>query len=176
MFFNPTIIQFGSRSFGLIDVIEIAAATLFLLLLIITILAWRAQSGRRAERHEAQSLKAELEYRMAELHGMLGQFSDQTQSNQVHMQRALDERLDAVGHRVGQGLADQSQRTSESLGQLNERLAVIDAAQNNLQTLSQEMLSLKDILANKQTRGGNFSPLRPLKLNKKAAGTISCVF
>ena len=153
MLFNPTIIQIGSYSFGLIDVIEISSAALFLLLLVIVILAWRAQSGRKAERLEAQTLKAEMEYRMAELHGMLGQFSDQTQSNQVHMQRSLDERLDAVGHRVGQGLADQSQRTAESLGQLNERLAVIDAAQNNLQMLSQEMLSLKDILANKQTRG-----------------------
>ena len=153
MFFNPTVVQIGSYSFGLIDVIEIGASIVFVLLLIIAILAWRAQSGRKAERLEAQTLKAEMEYRMAELHGMLGQFSDQTHNNQVHMQRALDERLDAVGHRVGQGLADQSQRTSESLGQLNERLAVIDAAQNNLQALSHEMLSLKDILANKQTRG-----------------------
>ena len=153
MFFNPTVLQIGSHAFGLIDVAEISAAALFLLLLVIVILAWRAQSGRTVERQEAQARTAEMEYRLAELQGMLGQFSSLAQSNQVHMQRTLDERLDAVGHRVGQGLADQSQRTAQSLSQLHERLAVIDAAQNNLQMLSQEMLSLKDILSNKQTRG-----------------------
>ncbi len=153
MFFNPTVLQIGSHSFGLIDVIEIAAGALFLLLLIIAILAWRAQSGRKAERLETQHRTADMENRLAELQGMLGQFSSQAQSNQVHLARTIDERLDAVGHRVGQGLADQSQRTSQSLGQLHERLAVIDAAQSNLTALSGEMLSLKDILSNKQTRG-----------------------
>ena len=40
-----------------------------------------------------------------------------------------------------------------SLKQLHERLAVIDAAQKNIAALSSEMLSLKDILSNKQARG-----------------------
>jgi DNA recombination protein RmuC len=40
-----------------------------------------------------------------------------------------------------------------SLGQLNERLAVIDAAQRNITSLSSEMIGLKDILNNKQSRG-----------------------
>ncbi|MDE2383896.1 MAG: DNA recombination protein RmuC [Alphaproteobacteria bacterium] len=153
MLFNPTVIQIGTHSFGLLDVVEYGAAALFILLLIVLVLAWRAQSGRTAERQEAQARNADLEYRLAELSGMLNQFSAQTQNNQVHLQMALDERLEAVSHRVGQGLADQSQRTAQSLSQLNERLAVIDAAQSNLATLSGEMLTLKDILANKQTRG-----------------------
>ncbi len=153
MFFNPTVVQIGSHAFGLVDVAEIAAAALFLLLLVIIILAWRAQSGRKAERQEAQARTAEMEYRLAELSGMLGQFSAQAQNQQVNLQRTLDERLDAVGQRVGMGLADQSQRTAQSLSQLHERLAVIDSAQANLQALSHEMLTLKDILSNKQTRG-----------------------
>jgi DNA recombination protein RmuC len=153
MFFNPTVVQIGSHAFGLVDVAEIAAAALFVLLLIIIILAWRAQSGRKAERAEAQARTAEMEYRLAELSGMLGQFSAQAQNQQVNLQRTLDERLDAVGQRVGLGLADQSQRTAQSLSQLHERLAVIDSAQANLQALSHEMLTLKDILSNKQTRG-----------------------
>jgi DNA recombination protein RmuC len=71
----------------------------------------------------------------------------------VHLQRTLDERLDAVGQRVGMGLHEQAERTAQSLGQLNERLAVIDAAQKNITSLSTEMVSLKDILNNKQSRG-----------------------
>jgi DNA recombination protein RmuC len=50
-------------------------------------------------------------------------------------------------------LHEQSERTALSLGQLNERLAVIDAAQKNITSLSSEMVSLKDILNNKQSRG-----------------------
>jgi DNA recombination protein RmuC len=54
---------------------------------------------------------------------------------------------------MGHGLTEQTEKTSHSLAQLSERLAVIDAAQKNLTALSNEMVSLKDILANKQTRG-----------------------
>ena len=43
--------------------------------------------------------------------------------------------------------------TGENLGRLNERLAVIDAAQARLTEMTREVVSLKDILANKQARG-----------------------
>ena len=124
-----------------------------MLIIITLILAFRAQSGRKAERAEAFARNADLEYRMAELAGMLGQISQTSQGGQMAIQHTLDERLEAMSHRMGQGLADQTQRTALSLGQLNERLAVIDVAQGNLVALSAEMLSLKDILSNKQTRG-----------------------
>ena len=153
MLYNPTILQIGSHTFGLIDVAEFTVGLLFLLLAITLILAWRAQSGRQAERAEQQTRTIEMEMKLAELSGALNQFSNQAQNQQAVLQTALDERLAAVTHRVGQGLADQSQRTSESLSQLHERLAVIDVAQNNLMALSNEMISLKDILSNKQTRG-----------------------
>ena len=39
------------------------------------------------------------------------------------------------------------------MGDLNERLAVIDAAQKNLTDLSQQVVGLQDILSNKQARG-----------------------
>ena len=50
------------------------------------------------------------------------------------------------------GLVD-TVKNIEHLARLNERLAVIDAAQKNIAALSGEMLSLKDILSNKQARG-----------------------
>jgi DNA recombination protein RmuC len=65
----------------------------------------------------------------------------------------LDERLDQVSERLGINLVDQAERTGQSLKQLSERLAVIDAAQKNIEALSTEMLGLKDILSNKQARG-----------------------
>ncbi len=147
------IIQFGSHSLSAFDLIIAAMALGIFLLVLAVVLAWRGQSNRTAERLEAQNRSADLEYRLAELSGVLNHFSAQAQSNQVHLQRSIDERLEAVGQRVGQGLTEQSQRTTQSLGALHERLAVIDAAQANLANLSGEMLSLKDILNNKQTRG-----------------------
>ena len=41
----------------------------------------------------------------------------------------------------------------KSIAKLNERLAVIDTAQKNLTDLSSNMVSLQEILANKQARG-----------------------
>ena len=44
-------------------------------------------------------------------------------------------------------------RTAQSLGDLQQRLSVIDKAQDNITKLSSDVLSLQDILSNKQTHG-----------------------
>jgi DNA recombination protein RmuC len=147
---NSIILHIGNQPTSLLDLLIFAALGL---LLLTVILAWRAQTGRKLERQQSQQRTADMEYRLAELSGVLQNFSAQAQSQQIHLQRTLDERLDLVGQRVGHGLSEQAQRTTASLSQLHERMAVIDAAQNNLQALSAEMVSLKDILSNKQTRG-----------------------
>jgi DNA recombination protein RmuC len=114
---------------------------------------WRSSRGTVHDQLEAQRRTSDMELRLAELSGALQSFAAQAQGNTVHLQRTLDERLDAVGQRVGTGLHEQAERTALSLGQLNERLAVIDAAQKNITSLSTEMVGLKDILNNKQSRG-----------------------
>ncbi len=50
-------------------------------------------------------------------------------SRQADLARFVAEQLESVGSRVGRSLEDQSRNSTESLGKLNERLAVIDAAQ-----------------------------------------------
>ena len=72
---------------------------------------------------------------------------------QADLARLVAERLDAVGTRLGQGLDRSTRTTGDNLSRLNERLAVIDAAQSRLTGLTEEVIGLKDILANKQTRG-----------------------
>jgi DNA recombination protein RmuC len=109
--------------------------------------------GRSVELADAARRATDMEIRLAELSGALQGFAAQSQGNTVHLQRTLDEKLEAVGQRVGLGLSEQAQRTAQSLNVLNERLAVIDAAQRNITSLSTEMVSLKDILSNKQSRG-----------------------
>jgi DNA recombination protein RmuC len=126
-----------------------------LLLLMFVMLRARAkrEARRRAELEAAAERAQELEVRLAELAGSLQGFAVQTSNQQANMHRLLDERLDMVGQRVGHGLSEQSERTTEQLTQLHERLAVIDAAQANITSLSGEMVTLRDILSNKQTRG-----------------------
>jgi len=67
--------------------------------------------------------------------------------------RLVNERLDSQGQRIGAVVQETNQRTNESLAKLQERLAVIDRAQSNITQLSQDVVSLQAILANKQTRG-----------------------
>ncbi|MBM3507696.1 MAG: DNA recombination protein RmuC [Alphaproteobacteria bacterium] len=61
----------------------------------------------------------------------------------------VGERLNDLGTRVGEGLG----RSEKTIGEIRERLAVIDAAQKNLTELSSQVVSLQDILSNKQARG-----------------------
>jgi DNA recombination protein RmuC len=50
-------------------------------------------------------------------------------------------------------LTGSSEKTTKSLTELQERLATIDKAQTNIEKLSGDVLSLQDILSNKQRRG-----------------------
>jgi DNA recombination protein RmuC len=68
-------------------------------------------------------------------------------------QAGLDQRLDSLGRRLGEGLVQQSERTHETLRSLHERLALIDRAQQTIGELSTQVTGLQDILANKQARG-----------------------
>jgi DNA recombination protein RmuC len=153
MTLDSVLFEISGRPFTLLDVAAALTALALLLLLTAVILVWRAVGAKRAEQLEVARRTQELELRLAELSGSLQSFAAQSQGQTVHLQRTLDERLDAVSQRVGVGLHEQSEKTSLSLGLLNERLAVIDAAQKNITTLSSEMVSLKDILNNKQSRG-----------------------
>lgn len=143
----------SGRSISFMELALALAGLALVLLLLAVILAFRAQAGRRSERAEALRRTADMEYRLAELSGALQGFAAQSQSHQIHLQRVIDERLEAVSVRVGHGLSEQTEKTALTLQQLGERLAVIDAAQQNLTSLSSEMMSLKDILNNKQSRG-----------------------
>src|SRR3972149_2722422 len=60
---------------------------------------------------------------------------------------------DRMTHRGGSDINETARKTNDSISKLHERLAVIDTAQKNLTELSTNMVSLQEILANKQARG-----------------------
>jgi DNA recombination protein RmuC len=136
------------------------AATMIMLLAIIV---WSIlkNSGRQAleagvaaERaREFDDKVAEMNRLQAELTGRMQTMAEIFGTRQGDLVRHMGERLDALRTQVGQGIETSGLRTTESLGKLNERLAVIDAAQKNLTDLTSEVVSLRDVLANKQSRG-----------------------
>jgi DNA recombination protein RmuC len=137
-----------------------AVALLLLLLTIATVALIRGSRARTRVAEEALKRQREFDERMgelarngSELAGRVQAFAEALGSRQADLARLVSERLDAVGTRVGQGLESQTRATGDHLAKLNERLAVIDAAQAKLTGLTQEVVGLKDILANKQARG-----------------------
>jgi len=153
MEFDEILLVVGGRPVTLgVLIAGLAGLALFLLLLSVA-LALKAGRKRREDALEGMRRTAELEYKLAELSGGLKAFTDQVAHHDAHLARTIDERLDQVSLRLGQGLTETAERTSQSLQNLNERLAVIDNAQRNITELSSHMVNLKDILANKQTRG-----------------------
>ena len=87
------------------------------------------------------------------LAGRFAQFSEAQFAAQGQITRTLEERLESVSLRLGQTLKESAVKTAETLGELQRRLSVIDEAQKNITELSGQVVSLQDILANKQARG-----------------------
>lgn len=135
-------------------------ALALLLLLVIAIVI--ARSGRRgADMAVAQAGRAdELEERLidmmrtqAEMTGRVDAMGKALAGRQAEMARAVSDRLDSVTHRVGQSMEQTTRSTMESLRVLHERLGIIDNAHQNLTELTTQVTTLRDVLANKQSRG-----------------------
>ncbi|WP_170406120.1 DNA recombination protein RmuC [Ruegeria arenilitoris] len=157
-------------------------AGVVLLILVLLFLALRAanRSARMAE-PLAQQLAylgqhvQQLGQGQEQLRGGLQHVSDTQANAQVQVIQTVEARLSAVQQQMNDRLADNamksaralaemqermketlhgsSKQTATSLTQLQERLAAIDKAQDNITKLSGDVLSLQDILSNKQTRG-----------------------
>lgn len=134
----------------------VAVALLLALLVVLS-----RQSRRRETEAQEQSLRVEdLQQQLYELLKAQSETSGRVQflaegvgNKQEELTRTVSERLDAVTHRLGENVSNAARTTAESLSKLNERLAVVDAAQNRMAELSGHMMTLKDVLANKQARG-----------------------
>lgn len=87
------------------------------------------------------------------LAGGLHHVSENHAVSQTAMLHVMEQRLAEVSRQMNESLHGTSTRTARSLGELQQRLETIDKAQANIEKLSGNVLSLQDILSNKQTRG-----------------------
>ena len=138
---------------------------MFLIILLAILLIgnlWFWLSNRRKKENE--SLSELLLRSQAELAGRLSQLSEHNTQEQNKIAAALneqkiavlkimDEKLLAVTKSVGEGLQQTTAKTTETLTDLRERLAKIDVAQQKISSLSEQVVSLQEVLSNKQARG-----------------------
>ena len=136
--------------------------TALVLVLLVVIAIIIARSSRRgAELAMAQAIRAnELEERLSDMlraqseaTGRVDAMGQALANRQAEMARAVSERLDSVTHRVGQSMEQTTRNTMDSLRVLHERLGIIDSAHKNLTDLTSQVTTLRDVLANKQSRG-----------------------
>jgi DNA recombination protein RmuC len=129
-------------------------AGLALLALALLILLTIRQGALRAREERLRGDRARAaDAELAELKGRLAQMTEITALRQEELARTLNERLDRVGQQLGVSMEETGRRTSDNLAKLYERLAAIDTAQRTITELSGRVVSLQDVLANKQARG-----------------------
>jgi DNA recombination protein RmuC len=157
---NQTLFMFGDWPVRLTEALLGFGGLTLLLLLTIAIVV--ARSGKRGvEFATIQAMRAdELEQRLNEMlraqseaNGRVDAMTQALAGRQTDMARAVNERLDSVTHRVGQSMEQTTRNTMESLRALHERLGIIDNAHKNLTDLTSQVTTLRDVLANKQSRG-----------------------
>ncbi|WP_371396166.1 DNA recombination protein RmuC [Fretibacter rubidus] len=124
-------------------------AALLLLGILITLLLAR----RGAKNPVLEQQLTDMAQQQAALQGRLAQFADDSAQRETLFRESLDTRLSKVSETVGRSIVETQERNSQNLKQLHERLALIDRAQKNIETLSGEVSGLQSLLSNKQSRG-----------------------
>lgn len=157
---STPVVTLGATTITLGQALIAGAALAGLLLLALGVSLWRSSRARAQAAAESAERAREAEDRLSdilktqsEMQGRMATMAELFGSRQGEIARAMGERLDGMTHRLGQSIAEQTKATHENLSRLQERLAVIDAAQGNIQSLAGQVAGLQAILSNKQTRG-----------------------
>lgn len=156
-------IQIGDTSLSLSDPVTFVAlmAGALLCLLVILLLVSIRRTGRSAAITELLASQIGgvnqrvqmLSDGQQQLFGGLNSVSEAQAQQQAKTVQLMEQRLAAVTEALNQNLSNSARNTAQSLGELQQRLKTIDKAQENITKLSGDVLSLQDILSNKQTRG-----------------------
>jgi DNA recombination protein RmuC len=140
------------------EVLVLGGLALVLLVFLVLILRAAARSASAAEplAREVAWLATRMQQigdGQQQLAGGLHHVSEAQAVSQTAMLQVMESRLAEVQRQMTEALHGTSTRTARSLGELQQRLETIDKAQANIEKLSGNVLTLQDILSNKQTRG-----------------------
>jgi len=136
-----------------ISTIQVLTGLVFLLIIAVLVLVMRGKGRSEDDMLESEHNMATLLRAQAEMQGRLATMAEVFGSRQAELNQAIGQRLDGMSQRVTATIGEQTRSTHENLRRLQERLAVIDTAQTNIQSLAKDVVGLQAILSNKQTRG-----------------------
>lgn len=138
---------------------ELLSLSIFILLATILLVYW-VYSNKVSKSDDFESINNDLIVRIEklsegqqQLFGGLKNITDNQSVNNANILKHVEERLTQVQNAVSENLSGSATKTAQTLGELQQRLVTIDRAQSNLEKLSGNVLSLQDILSNKQARG-----------------------
>ncbi len=86
----------------------------------------------------------------------------------------LNEKMTAMNKKVDERLEEGFKGTTETMTQVRERLKVIDEAQKNMESLSKDMISLKQVMEGNQTRGKYGEYQLSMVLHNVFGDTVGC--
>ena len=112
----------------------------------------RAQEEAQ-ERQAMRALIDAMRHEQSQLTGKLGALAETQERARAELTRTMSEQLGHVSKNVTDNLAATREKTAKSLGDLGERLSLIDKAQQEITALSGQVVELQHILDNKQARG-----------------------
>jgi DNA recombination protein RmuC len=160
MGFSAPLFRLGATVVTLGGFLLVVGLALVGCLSLFTIAFWRSARARKLAASDAAEQSRAAEARMAsilqaqsEMQGRMGALAEVFGARQAELTQSIGQRLDVMTGRLGQSMSEQAKSTHESLAKLQERLAVIDTAQTNIQSLAGQVVQLQSILSNKQTRG-----------------------
>ena len=86
----------------------------------------------------------------------------------------LNTKMNDINKKVEDKLQEGFKGTSETMAQVRERLKVIDEAQKNMESLSKDVISLRNVMEGNQTRGQYGEYQLSMVLNNVFGDTVGC--
>ncbi len=90
------------------------------------------------------------------------------------VKKQIDDKLAEINKKVDEKLQEGFKGTTETIAQVRERLQAIDDAQKNIENLSKDVVSLKNVLEGNQSRGQYGEYQLSMVLHNVFGDTIGC--
>ena len=146
---DPVLFHLGTYPVGVTQLLA-AVAVVLALAVLVSLSSARRQRQRTEAADERMALLLSAQ---TEMQGRIAAMTEVFGTRQSELNHSINQRIDGMTQRIGASITEQTRATHENLRRLQERLAVIDTAQTNIQSLAKDMAGLQQILSNKQTRG-----------------------
>lgn len=114
----------------------------------------KGQSQLNEQIHQASQSNYDSQIQLQKsLSSMLNESQERLSQNFDKLSHLTEERLKHIGAHVQTQLGEGFEKTQATFSQITQRLALIDEAQKKITLLSQNVVSLQEILVDKRSRG-----------------------